>query len=57
MDKIDFSKLNIPRMGIPDDIVRQLASVQPMPDNCIKDILDALDGKTLVITTKAENGS
>ena len=57
MNKIDFSKLKVPRVGIPDDIAKQLASVQPMPDNCIKDILAALDGKTLVITTKAENGS
>ena len=43
MNKINYSKLMIPRLGFPEDVAKQLISVQPMPDDLIKDVLDALE--------------
>ena len=47
MTKIDFSKLKLPRQTIPEDIAKQLISVQPMPDNLVKEVLDAVGTKTI----------
>ena len=43
MNKINYSKLMIPRLGFHEDVAKQLISVQPMPDDLIKDVLDALE--------------
>lgn len=42
-------------LGI-NDFAKQICEVQPMPDNLVSDILEALDGKSLVITKRDENG-
>lgn len=41
-------------LGI-NDFAKQICEVQPMPDNLVSDILEALDGKTLVISKRDEN--
>lgn len=42
MNKIDFSKLKVPRQAIPEHISKELISVQPIPCDIIKDALAAL---------------
>lgn len=39
---------------LPDlnEFAKQIAEVQPMPDNLVKDILDAIGDKTLVLRSK-----
>lgn len=52
---IDLEQLSKIKAKLTIDInefAEQIASVQPMPDNLIEDILDALDGRALVITAK-----
>lgn len=52
---IDLEQLSKIKAKLTIDInefVEQIASVQPMPDNLIEDIIDALDGRALVITAK-----
>lgn len=52
---IDLEQLSKIKAKLTIDInefAEQIASVQPMPDNLIEDIIDALDGRALVITAK-----
>ena len=55
MNKIDFSKLKVPRQAIPEHISKELISVQPIPGDIIKDALAALREEES--KSKAENGS
>lgn len=39
-----------------NEFAKQIASVQPMPDNLIKDIHDALDGRALITAKEPKRG-
>lgn len=57
MNKIDFSKLKVPRQAISEHISKELISVQPIPGDIIKDVLAALREEESKSKSKAENGS
>ncbi|UPW37797.1 hypothetical protein ESCO10_00219 [Escherichia phage vB_EcoM_ESCO10] len=39
-----------------NDFAKRICEVQPMPDNLVSEIREALDGKSLVISKREENG-
>ncbi|BBC78133.1 hydrolase [Escherichia phage EcS1] len=41
----------------PNELAKMLVSVQPMPDSCIKDLIEMLGDKTMLISVKGSIGN